>query len=184
MYNTKAVNSKITISYKTAENTIELSRDIVCMFEINYVKYIKQEPLKKAQNSKIAKFADSVWLSLFMDGNGKYKLPFTPTNTGWSRIQHLKMVIVKPYYHISANNVIEQTLLFIIVTKPLRQLIFFQELFHKKRQTTNLFCYIQYQKYLCNIFSLWTLMWTLISSVNKVWCIQMLVTYQSILWRQ
>ena len=38
-------------------------------------KYRKKEPLKKAQNIKITNVAGSVWLSLFMDGSVKRKLP-------------------------------------------------------------------------------------------------------------
>ena len=49
----------------------------------------KEEPLKKAQNDKIKNLAGSVWLSLFIDGSGKCKLPSTPL----SRNQHLNMVI-------------------------------------------------------------------------------------------
>ena len=38
----------------------------------------KIEPLKKTQRNKIENIAGSVWLSLFMDGIGRYKLPSTP----------------------------------------------------------------------------------------------------------
>ena len=47
----------------------------------------KKEPLKKAQNYKIANIEGSVWLSLFMDGSVKCKLPSTLPSTGLSRIQ-------------------------------------------------------------------------------------------------
>jgi hypothetical protein len=40
--------------------------------------------MKNAQNDKIENVADSVWLLLFMDSTGKYKLP---SATAWS-IQH------------------------------------------------------------------------------------------------
>ena len=36
------------------------------------------EPLKKAQHNKTENVAGSVWLSLFMDGSGKWKLPLAP----------------------------------------------------------------------------------------------------------
>jgi hypothetical protein len=49
----------------------------------------KTESLKKAQHDKIENVAGSVWLSLFMDGTVKWKLPSTPPSTGLSRIQHL-----------------------------------------------------------------------------------------------
>jgi hypothetical protein len=49
-----------------------------------------QESLKKVQHNIIENVAGSVWLSLFMDGNVKWKLPSTPPSTGLSRIQHLK----------------------------------------------------------------------------------------------
>ena len=42
------------------------------------IKIQKKEPLKKAQNNKIANVAGSVLLSLFMDGSVKCKLPSTP----------------------------------------------------------------------------------------------------------
>ena len=38
----------------------------------------KMKPLKKTQHNKTENFADSVWLSLFMDGTGKCKLLSTP----------------------------------------------------------------------------------------------------------
>jgi hypothetical protein len=44
-------------------------------------KKAKKSP-KKAQHSKIEKFAGSVCLSLFMDGTVKCKLPFTPPTIG------------------------------------------------------------------------------------------------------
>jgi hypothetical protein len=49
----------------------------------------KTESLKKFQHDKIENVAGSVWLSLFMDGNGKCKLPSKPTSTGLSRVQHV-----------------------------------------------------------------------------------------------
>jgi hypothetical protein len=49
----------------------------------------KTESLRKAQHNKIENVADSVYLSLFMDGAGKCKLPSTPHSTGLNRIQHL-----------------------------------------------------------------------------------------------
>jgi hypothetical protein len=45
--------------------------------------------LKKAQHGKIENVTVSVWLSLFMDGTVKCKLPSTPPSTNLSRIQHL-----------------------------------------------------------------------------------------------
>jgi hypothetical protein len=42
------------------------------------VKWRKSESLKKVQHNKIENVAGSVWLSLFMDGTGKCKLPSTP----------------------------------------------------------------------------------------------------------
>ena len=58
------------------------------------VKYRKKKTPKESQNNKFANVVGSVWLSLFMDGNGKYKLSPSPPGTGLSRIQHLNMVIV------------------------------------------------------------------------------------------
>jgi hypothetical protein len=54
-----------------------------------YNVYMNTESLKKAQHNKIENVAGSVWLSLFMNGNGKCKFPSTPPSTGLSRIQHL-----------------------------------------------------------------------------------------------
>jgi hypothetical protein len=54
-----------------------------------FIKKRKQESPKKAQHGKIENVAGSVWLSLFMDGTAKCKLPSTPPKTGLSRIQHL-----------------------------------------------------------------------------------------------
>jgi hypothetical protein len=53
----------------------------------------KWEFLKNTQNDKFENVADSAWLSLLMDGNGKCKLPSTPPppSTGLSRIQYLNM---------------------------------------------------------------------------------------------
>ena len=65
---------------------------IVCTKNIE-----KHGPLKEAQHDKIENVADSVWLSLFIDGSGKCELPSTPTSTGLSRIQHLKMFIAGNY---------------------------------------------------------------------------------------
>ena len=42
----------------------------------------KKELLKKAQNNKIANVAGSVWLSLFVDGSVKCKLPSTLPSSG------------------------------------------------------------------------------------------------------
>jgi hypothetical protein len=56
---------------------------------INWRKY---ESLKKAQHGRIENVAGSVWLSLFMDGTVKCKLPSTPGSTGLSRIQHLTWI--------------------------------------------------------------------------------------------
>jgi hypothetical protein len=50
----------------------------------------KLETSKKAQHGKIENVAGSVWLNLFMDRNGKCKLPSTPSSTGLSRFQHWK----------------------------------------------------------------------------------------------
>ena len=38
----------------------------------------------------------------------------------------------------------------------LRQFIFFQEIFHKNSKIIHLYCFSQYKKYLCKMFSLWT----------------------------
>jgi hypothetical protein len=51
--------------------------------------------LKNAQNNKIKNEADSVWLSLYMDGIGMCKLQSTAPSTCLSRIQHLIMLMVK-----------------------------------------------------------------------------------------
>jgi hypothetical protein len=56
---------------------------------------INKESLKNAQQDKTENDAGSVLLSLFMDGNGNFKLPSTPSSTGLSRIQHLIMEMVK-----------------------------------------------------------------------------------------
>jgi hypothetical protein len=48
-----------------------------------------KESLKNLQNDKIENVTGSVWLSLFMDGNGMCKLPSTPLITGLCRIRHL-----------------------------------------------------------------------------------------------
>jgi hypothetical protein len=44
---------------------------------------------KESQIRQIENFAGSVWLSLFMDGTIKCKLPSATPSTGLSRIQHL-----------------------------------------------------------------------------------------------
>ena len=54
----------------------------------------KRTPKESQKNNKIAN-AGSVYLSLFMDGSVRYKLPFTSQSTGLSRIQHLNMNIEK-----------------------------------------------------------------------------------------
>ena len=48
----------------------------------------KLKPLKKPKTTKLKNAAGSVWLSLFMDGIGKCKLPFTPPSTGLNRIDY------------------------------------------------------------------------------------------------
>ena len=43
-----------------------------------------------------------------------------------------------------------------VFTYTKTQFIFFQEIFHKNSQTIHLYCFSHYQKYICQIFSLWT----------------------------
>ena len=43
--------------------------------------------------------------------------------------------------------------------------VFFQEIFNKSRQTIHEYCFKQYKKYLCKIFSLWTYPLQLITGV-------------------
>ena len=63
----------------------------------------KMELLKKAQHNKTENVAGSVWLSLFMDGSGKCKLPSMSPNTDWSRIDHLKRIIANFEFETSAD---------------------------------------------------------------------------------
>ena len=41
-----------------------------------YIEIRKKMNSKKAENNKTENVADSVWLTLFMDGSGKYKHEF------------------------------------------------------------------------------------------------------------
>ena len=81
--------SYVNWNFRTVKDTFEIN--------ISYRggnKYRKQiEPLKKVQHNKTENVAGTVWLNLFLDGSGNGKLPSTPSCTGLSRIQHLKMII-------------------------------------------------------------------------------------------
>ena len=55
---------------------------------------VKRTPKEMPKQQNIANVLDSAWLSLFMDGSERCKLPSTPPSTGLSRIQHLNKVIV------------------------------------------------------------------------------------------
>jgi hypothetical protein len=58
-----------------------LSTDTLIEIEKNRI----PKGYRKRQNN-----AETIWLSLFMDGNEKCKLPSMPPITGLSRIQHFK----------------------------------------------------------------------------------------------
>jgi hypothetical protein len=59
-----------------------------CRLTVQRKKERNKESRKNSQNDKIENVADLVWLSLFMEGNVKCKLPSTPPSTGLIRIQH------------------------------------------------------------------------------------------------
>ena len=59
------------------------------------------------------------------------------------------------YHYIAANKVLLNKNI-IHHINVLTKLPRTRKIFHKKSQTIHLYCFNQYQKYLCKIFSLWT----------------------------
>lgn len=68
---------------------IKVLKETYCKNVIETNKWTPNESL----NIKIEDVADSVWLCLLMDGNGKRKLPSTSPNTHLSKIKYLNRIV-------------------------------------------------------------------------------------------